>query len=88
MGKQIIRLTENDLHKIIKSSTERILNEMKFGDNELSNTPFNTGFNKDKEDINTKEGYVKFLILKLMRDGMNPNEAVNKAFEEANKRFK
>lgn len=29
--KKIVRLTENDLHKIIKESVQRIINEVKFG---------------------------------------------------------
>ena len=85
--KKIIRLTESDLHRLVKESTKRILNEMLYGDEELGKTPFDMGFAQNKDNINTKEGYSKFLILSLIRDGINPKEAVDKAFEEANKRF-
>lgn len=85
--KKIIRLTETDLHNLVKESTKRILTEMQYGDEKIDNTPLNMGFDQNNDDINTKEGYIKFLILKLIRDGINPKEAVDKAFEEANKRF-
>ncbi len=85
--KKIIRLTESDLHRLVKESTKRIINEMQYGDEEINNTPFDIGFDQNNDDINTKEGYIKFLILKLIRDGINPKDAVDKAFEEANKRF-
>lgn len=85
--KRIIRLTESDFHRLVKESTKRILNEMLYGDEEITKTPFDMGFDQNKDDINTKEGYIKFLLLKLIRDGINPKEAVDKAFEEANKRF-
>jgi hypothetical protein len=32
MAKKIIRLTENDLHKLIKESVEKILKEERYGD--------------------------------------------------------
>lgn len=85
--KKIIKLTESDLHRLVKESVKRILTEMQYGDEEIIKTPFDMGFDQNKDDINTKEGYIKFLILKLIRDGINSKEAVDKAFEEANKRF-
>ena len=44
MAKQIIRLTESDLHKIVKESVKKILNETKKKD------PMQQWF-KDMDDI-------------------------------------
>ena len=43
MAKKIIRLTENDLHKLIKESVEKILKEKRYG-------PFGSD-DADPEDI-------------------------------------
>ena len=43
MAKKIIRLTENDLHKLIKESVEKILKEERYG-------PFGSD-DADPEDI-------------------------------------
>ena len=43
---------------------------MLYGDEEIEKTPFDMGFDQNKDNINTKEGYIKFLILKLIGDGI------------------
>lgn len=35
MGKKLIRLTESDLHRIVKESVNRVLNEVQFGGESL-----------------------------------------------------
>ena len=50
MKKQIVRLTESDLHNIIKESVSKLLNERNFGEKGLTNAEVSDRRDRDFED--------------------------------------
>ena len=69
MNKKLIRLTENDLHRIVKESVNRILGEMDLTNNQIRNI---TGISDDDE-LNAAcmaedEGDLESNIVKDLKD--------------------
>ena len=76
MAKNIIRLTESDLHKIVKESVQSILNEVEFGGESLhGNSPedWATMMSLRDANVNRDERLAKSKFYK------NNNDAINSA---------
>ena len=65
MNKKLIRLTESDLHKIVKESTNKVLNEAGY-----------EGTRQDTEEYNKAITCVKFLMDYAAKRHMNTLEEI------------
>ena len=59
MVKQIIRLTESDLHRLVKESVQKVLQEMKPGDFKNSFSPYFHLNKRSDKPISPKRNNVK-----------------------------
>ena len=77
--KRKVRLTESQLHRVIKESVKRVLRE----GNVIGSDYFPEGTNP-----NTKDGYLRLLVGKfVIEDGMDSMQALKKANEIINQKF-
>lgn len=69
MNKNRIRLTESQLHRVIKESVKRILNEVEFGGESLhGNSPEDwTAIGKVRHHINTNDNLLNTIFLVFQR---------------------